>query len=473
MPTPSPKKYNLTASLRALVEAHPTNTILRDNSDETEVDFGQLTKDKTPSARVIPDSFDGRVVWKGLLTPVRNQGKCGSCWAFASTSTLADRFNIQSRGKFYVELSPAKLILCDFKGGEFKVPHPEEDPDSVSSINVDNLHASACNGSTLADAWRYLYLIGTNTEQCVPYDKNMVSSYNYKSLSEFGQRSSIPMCTVVTGPLADMCADVSYDAFTGHESGTPARFYRAKTFYSIAGTPKNGGTEARIRANIYHVGPVSSGFLVYPNFYTFDPKTEIYKWDGVGNPIGGHAIEIVGWGEDKDKGGEKYWIIKNSWGKTWGRDGYFYFTRGTNDCKIEENVVAGSADFFYSDELVIGKGFVDAQTSEMEQQRKQVDQKLSMAGGGIDPLTGYTRRHMGSKPWIDFSPPVDPAVLPDWKTYVAGVDSDQRRNNNGGSGSSSLFSKQTILLVVCFVVLLYVCIVVLARALHVKKSIRF
>ena len=60
--------------------------------------------------------------------------------------------------------------------------------------------------------------------------------------------------------------------------------------------------------------------------------------------VGGHAVEIVGWGEDN---GHKYWWIKNSWGKDWGVDGYFKMDRGNNNCKVEENIVTGVPDFFY------------------------------------------------------------------------------------------------------------------------------
>ena len=52
-----------------------------------------------------------------------------------------------------------------------------------------------------------------------------------------------------------------------------------------------------------------------------------------GDSIGGHAVEIVGYGEENKI---PYWIIKNSWGREWGENGYFKIVRSINECNIEE-----------------------------------------------------------------------------------------------------------------------------------------
>ena len=43
-----------------------------------------------------------------------------------------------------------------------------------------------------------------------------------------------------------------------------------------------------------------------------------------------HAVLAVGYGIDES--GTPYWIIKNSWGDSWGLDGYFYMEMGKNMC---------------------------------------------------------------------------------------------------------------------------------------------
>ena len=61
-------------------------------------------------------------------------------------------------------------------------------------------------------------------------------------------------------------------------------------------------------------------------------------------PISGmnHAVTMVGYGSES---GKDYWIIKNSWGKSWGEDGYFRIRRGTGCCGINCYITTGLVAF--------------------------------------------------------------------------------------------------------------------------------
>jgi hypothetical protein len=408
----------ITKSLREMIDNRPTFTVLRDSGKTSKMEYESLPKAKWGRDFYLPDVFDGREVWKGLLNKPENQGTCGACWAFASTGTLADRFNIQSLGKLKIELSPTKLLLCDFGEKNFEIKHPEIDIENIEKINAKNLYNSACSGNTLYNAWLYLYTIGAPLKSCVPYEY-IGGEFKFDKISKFSKNERLPLCSEISGLIGDMCSDFSIDDQDGQEYGTPSRFYRAIHFYAVAGVKKDGGNESYIRHNIYAWGPVSTGIEIYPDFYLFDPKKEIYKWSGKGELVGGHAVEIVGWGEEK---GVKYWIIKNSWGEDWGRNGYFYMIRGENNCKIEENVITGIPDFFYPEtyDPVSFNNFIWVENEQAKFQRKQIDTDYTISGGGIDPEIGYTRRVILDKPWLILERPLSLNELPEWKTFIAG-----------------------------------------------------
>ena len=66
-------------------------------------------------------------------------------------------------------------------------------------------------------------------------------------------------------------------------------------------------------------GPFEVAFFVYPSFYKYTGG--IYKKaSNESEPMGGHAVKLVGWGEVD---GVPYWTIANSWSPMWGDDGFF------------------------------------------------------------------------------------------------------------------------------------------------------
>jgi len=240
----------------------------------------------------VPASFDAREQWPGCVGAIRNQGECGSCWAFGGVEALSDRFCIASNGKINVTLAPLDPTECD-------------------------LLNDGCNGGQLSLLWNYAKSTGIVEEACAPYNE------------------SIPTCPPAQQPCLTFvptpkCLKSCASGYT--ESWTQSK-HKAKSAYSI------NQDVSDIQTEIMTNGPVEAAFTVYEDFLSY--KTGVYK-HVTGKELGGHAIKIIGWGTDS---GEDYWIVANSWTDTWGGlDGYFWILRGANECGIEDNVVAGLPD---------------------------------------------------------------------------------------------------------------------------------
>lgn len=279
----------------------------------------------------LPSSFDGRKVWGKYLQPVRNQGLCGSCYAFATVFVLASRLSIYSKGKYNYDLSPSKLIFCsnpievtenDTRSEEElikdtmskRLPFDYTTPQSMIRKNI-----MSCSGETLISAWQFLYRFGVPEDSCLGYGDNENDAVVNLTLTDEVTKT----CVEVSG--------VAYDTCDGGDSNSRMISHRAGGYYSI------GKNEYDIRRDIYHWGPCSTGLVIYDDFLEWNGKG-IYEWDKKSGLIGGHAVVLMGWGEE---GGKKYWIVRNSWGEDWGDKGYFKVLRGENHCEIEENVFCG------------------------------------------------------------------------------------------------------------------------------------
>ena len=93
--------------------------------------------------------------------------------------------------------------------------------------------------------------------------------------------------------------------------------------------------ESHIMEEIQTNGPVEAAFSVYEDFPTY--KSGVYQHTS-GGYLGGHAVRMIGWGEEN---GVKYWLIANSWNEGWGDNGLFKILRGSDECGIESGLVAG------------------------------------------------------------------------------------------------------------------------------------
>ncbi len=295
-------------------------TILKDNS-YVRYQSTKYKQVKKPITKIFPENFNPIAVWGAFLSPVRDQGECGACWAIASAKTLTDRYSILSIGSITDIFSAYQMIMC--QGTIF--PTIPLDKDSVYEINLEAHTSGACNGNSLFTAMDFLYSVGCVSETCV--NKGLFNKYNIVDITTIVDPQSIPMCQSILGKNYDRCLD---------RQRTPC-FYR-----TIAGYQVDSNVDS-IKQEIYKWGPVLAGFQVYEDFINEYDGKSIYMGPKKGTKSnGGHAIEILGWGREN---GIDYWWICNSWGVNWGLSGYFKMKMNIPECELEKNVVGFIPDF--------------------------------------------------------------------------------------------------------------------------------
>jgi len=278
--------------IRGLMGVHPDAYKFR--LEENPTLFSGLNDD-------LPENFDARENWPNCPTikEIRDQGSCGSCWAFGAVEAMSDRVCIHSNSTVHFRFSADDLVSCCHTCG------------------------FGCNGGFPGMAWSYWVRKGIvsggpfgSNQGCRPYEI---------SPCEHHVNGTRPPCNGEEGNTPK-CVHKCQSSYT-KQYKDDKRY--GKTSYSVK------RNEVDIRREIYQNGPVEGAFTVYEDLVNY--KEGVYQ-HVEGKMLGGHAIRILGWGTEN---GTPYWLIANSWNTDWGNNGFFKILRGKDECGIEGQISAG------------------------------------------------------------------------------------------------------------------------------------
>lgn len=205
--------------------------------------------------KVLDEGAPSAIDWvsEGMVTPVKNQGQCGSCWAFSTTGAVESRAAIAAHASSPQSLSEQELVDC--------------------SLSMGN---AGCNGGLMDYGFKY-----------VEQNGGLCSETDYPYTAEthrFQCTSSRSACSQKYDPISSY-SDVTSNSMSQLQS-------------AVAQGPVSIAIEAD-----------QSAFQLY--------KKGVF--DGRCGKNLDHGVLVVGYGTE---GGADFWKVKNSWGATWGEEGY-------------------------------------------------------------------------------------------------------------------------------------------------------
>jgi len=213
-----------------------------------------------------PTNFDWSTTQ--YVTPVRNQGQCGSCWAFSATETISSYFALATNQQAEL-LSVEQIVDCD-TGGQ------------------DN----GCGGGFPSGAYSYVQSAG-----------GLESESNYPYIAEGGTSGS--------------CS-----------------FNKGEVVAAVTGSSSISG-ETGIYQQLSTAGPVSvcvdaSSWSSYQGGVLTQCTNNV-----------DHCVQATGYAQYGASG--QYWIVRNSWGTSWGENGFIWIAIGQDLCSIGDYATIVSA----------------------------------------------------------------------------------------------------------------------------------
>ena len=255
-----------------------------ENSDFKSLYQGMYTPKETPKIKNVPEFpsiAPSTVDWRNtkIVGAIKDQAQCGSCWAFSAINALEGQVS-KLLGKT-VSLSEEEMVDC---------------VKNVKSPDGTQTCCDGCEGGEMYSVYQYLNNKEDDTQTQYPYTAKDGTCNQKPSVL-----SSVAVKDYVSLPSKD-----------------------EETLMKAVSTqgPISVGVDANLDWQLYHSG------IYDPSHSLLGCSPNINKQD--------HGVAIVGYGADS---GKDYWIIRNSWGKSWGENGYMRLVRGENACGVANSPI--------------------------------------------------------------------------------------------------------------------------------------
>lgn len=295
------------------------------------VDFWASAKQKPWNAKNTNPSAgtaDNKTT-SAYVGPVMNQGQIGICYSVSSADVLTMRYSIQndldnSNGQQLFSIK--QIVSCSSDPNSFNTS-------DVGACNGQNLD---CNGGYPSCVGVYIQNKGVGLNTCSvtdPLDQGCVQCVSTCSSDLAAEQTIFPIplkplaLTLPNGQVETTNPVINYVQYYD----STGKLVNPKPAEQVTDNDRRE-LQLYMKTHLLSQGPMAVCFYVdesqQDGFMQYNGG--IFRGNAQGTP--NHAVTLVGWGTDPQYG--EYWIVKNSWGTTWGdqnNPGYFNFAMSTSD----------------------------------------------------------------------------------------------------------------------------------------------